>query len=170
MSDDHEIDRDRRRASPFDALNDSDARMQTSASVEARLRGEVRSLGRTRRQASISMMAIAATLVALIGAAMWFAREARRHEPSGTQAVADAGAAPGDGLTGFVPLGYNQIPAENTHIIRLEVPRHALASFGLLPLDAADAPASEKVLADVIIGDDGLARAVRFVGPAPDQE
>jgi hypothetical protein len=49
--------------------------------------------------------------------------------------------------------------------VRLEVSRKALASFGLLSMDSTGATDAETVLADVIIGDDGLARAVRFVGP-----
>ena len=38
----------------------------------------------------------------------------------------------------------------------------ALASFGLASIDAGS---SANVLADVLVGDDGLARAVRFVRP-----
>jgi hypothetical protein len=64
-----------------------------------------------------------------------------------------------------VPLGYNRSSAGPTHIVRLEVPRKALESFGLLSMDTTGAPESDTVLADVIIGDDGLARAVRFVRP-----
>ena len=50
-------------------------------------------------------------------------------------------------------------------IVRLEVSRAALASFGLTPIDALDGSASGTALADVLVGADGLARAVRFVRP-----
>ena len=47
-------------------------------------------------------------------------------------------------------------------------PRTALASFGLTPPDAAaDIRSTDTVLADVLVGDDGLARAVRFVRSGP---
>jgi hypothetical protein len=48
----------------------------------------------------------------------------------------------------------------------MEVPRASLVSFGLLPadtIDIGDGTRGGTVIADVIIGDDGLARAVRFV-------
>jgi hypothetical protein len=64
--------------------------------------------------------------------------------------------------TGFFPLFYASVPASSTQVIRMEVPRAALAQFGL---DSADANVNGTVLADVLVGDDGLARAVRFVRP-----
>ena len=52
-------------------------------------------------------------------------------------------------------------------LVRLEVPRAALASFGLTPPDAPDggspAAAAGTVQADVLVGEDGVARAVRFI-------
>ena len=49
----------------------------------------------------------------------------------------------------------------NSRIMRVKVPRAALLSFGL-PLSAYQAQ-SEKVDADVIYTEDGIARAIRFV-------
>lgn len=147
----------------FDALNKADEPMGASAGVEARLREEVRSRARRRRSMSSMSLAIAASLAVIVGASAWFLRDASRLDVPLPEATADATDEP---LTGFVPLGYNRLPAGPTHIVRLEVPRAALASFGLLSMDATGSPESETVLADVIIGDDGLARAVRFVGPA----
>lgn len=64
--------------------------------------------------------------------------------------------------TDFIPLvqagPYTQ--AEEGHLVRVELPRAALASFGL-PLNA-EAP-SGRVKADVLMGQDGIARAIRFV-------
>ena len=65
--------------------------------------------------------------------------------------------------TAFMPLAYGGVPVGDAHVVRLEVPRASLVSFGLVPADAADGARSGTVLADVIVGDDGLARAVRFV-------
>ena len=145
----------------FDALKKADEPMGASASVEARLRAEVRARAGRRSPASSISLAIAASLAVIIGASAWFLRDAARIEVPQPPAVADAG----EPLTGFVPLGYNRIPSGPTHIVRIEVPRKALASFGLLSMDSTGSPESDTVLADVIIGDDGLARAVRFVRP-----
>lgn len=60
----------------------------------------------------------------------------------------------------FFPLMYSNVPVTNGQTVRLELPQAALASFGL---EADDA--SGTVLADVVVGQDGLARAVRFVRP-----
>jgi hypothetical protein len=59
--------------------------------------------------------------------------------------VADAPAAP---------------PLESGQLVRVQVPRAALASLGL-PLNAERG--NEPVKADVLLGGDGLARAIRFV-------
>lgn len=64
--------------------------------------------------------------------------------------------------TDFMPLGYLN-PAtlqDGGQIIRLEVPRSALVNFGL-PMNPDRY--HEKVKADVLLGVDGLAHAIRFV-------
>jgi len=64
--------------------------------------------------------------------------------------------------TEFMPIGY-MIAAnlqEGGQIVRVELPRSALASFGLpVNMDRYN----EKVKADVLLGVDGLAHAIRFV-------
>jgi hypothetical protein len=76
-------------------------------------------------------------------------------------ALAEAGR-PQEVATEFIPLGqappYTQ--AEEGHLVRVELPRSALASFGL-PVNA-EAP-NGRVKADVLLGQDGVARAIRFV-------
>jgi hypothetical protein len=72
---------------------------------------------------------------------------------------------PREVVTDFMPLTYGTLPVAGGQIVRLSVPRSALASFGLASEESMSAGT---VLADVIVGDDGLARAVRFVrGRAP---
>jgi hypothetical protein len=64
--------------------------------------------------------------------------------------------------TEFIPLvhgGDVAIP-DGGHIMRVELPRSALVSFGL-PMNMERA--GEPVRADVVVGNDGLARAIRFV-------
>ena len=64
--------------------------------------------------------------------------------------------------TEFIPLvqagPYTQ--AEEGHLVRVELPRSALASFGL-PVNAE--ATGDRVKADVLMGQDGIARAIRFV-------
>jgi len=65
-------------------------------------------------------------------------------------------------MTDFMPVTYgdNLNSIESGRIVRVEMPRSALAQFGL-PVNMERA--NERVKADVIIGDDGMARAIRFV-------
>ena len=64
--------------------------------------------------------------------------------------------------TEFIPLvqdaGFTQ--SEGTHLVRVELPRSALSSFGI-PVNAEQA--GGRVKADVLVGEDGTARAIRFV-------
>jgi hypothetical protein len=70
-------------------------------------------------------------------------------------------------VTEFFPLKYSNVPSRGGYVVRMQVPRGALASFGVAPI--ADDTASQHILADVVVGDDGLARAVRFVRVINDQ-
>jgi len=65
-------------------------------------------------------------------------------------------------VTEFFPLTYNlnSDDLESAHIVRVRMPRTALLSFGL-PINVERD--SESVKADVVMGPDGLARAIRFV-------
>ncbi|MBI3652455.1 MAG: hypothetical protein HY231_15650 [Acidobacteria bacterium] len=64
--------------------------------------------------------------------------------------------------TPFLSLtqGYTLPMAEGGQLVRVELPRSALLSFGL-PVNAARL--NEPVKADVVVGNDGIARAIRFV-------
>lgn len=80
------------------------------------------------------------------------AREPRAIDSSATQEIA----------TDFIPLvhGDSMNLMESGQLIRVELPRSALVSFGLpMNMERAD----ERVKADVVVGNDGLARAIRFV-------
>ncbi|MBO0727270.1 MAG: hypothetical protein J2P52_16830 [Blastocatellia bacterium] len=64
--------------------------------------------------------------------------------------------------TDFIPLSYGgvQKPMESGEVIRLQMPRSALIAFGLpVNVQQADAP----VKAEMLLGEDGMARAIRFV-------
>ncbi len=64
--------------------------------------------------------------------------------------------------TDFFPLMNREGLAEmdSGQVVRVELPRSALMSFGL-PMDMDRA--GERIKADVVVGNDGLARAIRFV-------
>lgn len=64
--------------------------------------------------------------------------------------------------SGFIPLpNAAQIdPNEEVNLVRVEVPRSAMIALGY---DVKPEEASQSVQADVMLGNDGLARAVRFL-------
>jgi len=64
--------------------------------------------------------------------------------------------------TDFFPLSFggDQKPLDRGEVIRVQMPRSALITFGLpVNIERADMP----VKADLLVGEDGLARAIRFV-------
>lgn len=83
-----------------------------------------------------------------------------RQKESPARAV-DSGAAQ-EIATDFIPLvqGDSLNLMESGQLVRVELPRSALVAFGLpMNMERAD----ERVKADVVVGNDGLARAIRFV-------
>ena len=151
------------RSSLHDALRamaEDEARLGASAGIEARLLGEVRSMAaaRRRRMATAAFAAVAVVLLAL-----WIGSQRFLPSRSSEARVAEV-------TTDFMPLAYSSVPSTNLQVVRLAVPRTALVSFGLTPPEPLDRMFTDTVLADVLVGDDGLARAVRFIRPAADQE
>lgn len=64
--------------------------------------------------------------------------------------------------TAFISLntGPGLAPADSLQLVRVELPRAALVSFGLpMNVERAD----QRIKADVLVGNDGVARAIRFV-------
>ena len=64
--------------------------------------------------------------------------------------------------TDYIPIGYGMplSPDEFAQIIRVSVPRSEMVQFGL-PVRPDAGPG--RVTADVVLGEDGVARAIRFV-------
>jgi hypothetical protein len=156
---------ERRLTTALRAVAAEEARLGASSGVEARLLAEVRSIARARRiRTRVAVYAIAAALVLAISVPTWRvavhpgivppAPAASRTEPT-----------PGEVATDFLPLVFGSVPISDGQIVRMEVPRTALASFGLASIDSLEASSSSTILADVVFGVDGLARAVRFVRP-----
>ena len=134
--------------------------------IERALLAELRARRTPERPRSISRivgLAMAAALLLGLAGPVWIVTRGTR--PSGHEAASGA-APPVEITTAFLPLAYSAMPLTDARVVRLEVPRTALAAFGLAPIDAVDTTRTGTVLADVLVGDDGLARAVRFVRAA----
>jgi hypothetical protein len=118
-------------------------------------------------------LAMAATLLIAVAGALWIVSHETVAQIEGRDRVTGSGpgarAAVGDRMrpaevsTAFLPLPYASIPTRDAQVVRIVVPRTALGAFGLLPVDATGSDVTGTVVADVIVGEDGLARAVRFV-------
>ena len=79
--------------------------------------------------------------------------------PLNAAAGADDG---GEIVTEFMPVGYgsNLISMDGAQMLRIKLPRSAMLSYGLpVDPDRVDEPIS----ADLVVGNDGMARAIRFV-------
>jgi hypothetical protein len=153
-----------RLADALRALADDEANQGASPWVEASLRQAVRTLAQSRRRQRATFLAVAAALL-IVTAASWGL--VVRHAPS----VSSGGdrVTIREVATEFLPLTYGHLPLTDAYVVRIEVPRSALVAFGLA---SADMPAAsdEMVDADVIVGVDGLARAVRFVHQVKSEE
>lgn len=158
--DQHAIDVRLRRA--LDAVAQSEGDQSTSSAVESRLLAAVRSqrIARQRRR-QIAWLAAAAAIIVLVTAARW--RLSPDSEEFAAVPTQPAVSVASDVPAGFLPLRYAQVPTRGGQIVRMTVPATALASFGLEPASAG----SDVVTADVFVGDDGLARAVRFTSFSP---
>ena len=166
MQEPDEVDPAIRRA--LAALAEDDAGSGTSPGVEDRLRRAVRSIARRRRR-RIQMWGVGSAAAVLLAASLtqWRGTPKEPAPPAGEPSEAAAR----EVATEFFPLTYASVPATSGHIVRLELPRSALLAFGFGTTDvirASDAPAM--VYADVVVGEDGLARSVRFVLPRTEEK
>ena len=76
--------------------------------------------------------------------------------------AANTGASNSEIATDFFPVGDGSALnlQDGGQLVRVELPRSALVRFGLpVNIDRAN----QRVKADVLVGADGLARAIRFV-------
>lgn len=115
--------------------------------------------------------ALAAAAALLIGIGLWFVPKqseapAAHHRQTGRSelAAADDSVTPDAPVLeeGFIPLPNAERlePGDDVNVVRMALPRSSMIAVGYdVPADTA----SEMVEADVALGPDGLARAVRFV-------
>jgi len=163
------VSNDDRRTTALRGVAREDASLGASPAVRERLMVELRVAADRERRAvarrNVWALAAAAALILAAGGAAWQSF-ARRTAAAPTRPDAALGSR--EITTDFLPLAYSGVPISGGQMIRLEVPRSALASFGLTPPESAEPGQSAgTVLADVVVGDDGLARAVRFVRGGP---
>lgn len=147
------------------ALAADDAAEGASAAVQVRLLDEVRQLRRARRRSLIKMSVLTSALCIGTALPIWHlaTRDVRGRSSSASQHLP---ALPNEEMvTAFFPLRYSTVPITGGRLVRLEVPHETVMAFGVDATESTLGGASSTVLADVLVGDDGLARAVRFVRP-----
>ena len=161
-----EEDRMRSLSDALRAVVVEDSALEASPAVEARLRAEVRALARPRRTMWIAVGSLAAAAVLAVAVTVPSMMRTAK-DPGDAANPAGAERAAVEVATAFFPLDYGGMPVSNPQLVRLEVPRTALAAFGLTPIDVpgggSPGTASGTVQADVVVGEDGVARAIRFV-------
>jgi hypothetical protein len=138
------------------AVAEDDERLGASNAVGLRLLAEVQAIADARRRrVMVLSLAAAAALATALAVPAW------RSLQSPSDVPAEGPVVTRELVTEFFPLRYSNVPARGGYVVRMQVPRTVLASFGATaPAGISDEP---NVLADVVVGDDGLARAVRFV-------
>jgi len=137
---------------------------QASPELEQRLLTEFRTRSHGRRMTAWLPAAGLGALAAGLALFFWFPKDASKAPATTTQAqVVEIPAAVEESDDGFypVPEADGLPPVENAMVIRVEMPS---ASLRLMGFSVDDEPASaDRVQADVLIGQDGLARGVRLV-------
>jgi len=82
--------------------------------------------------------------------------------PQRSRATRSVRARPAKAALSFYPLpsASELPPAENAMVVRVQLPMSSLRLMGLL---VSEETSAERIQADVLVGQDGLARGVRFV-------
>lgn len=140
----------------------ADGPQEAPPHVEARLRAEFR---HRKRRRNLTIWAPALGLAAAAAIALLFWSHATKpgaaQEPAVVAMQAVAPASDDDSDAGFYPLPEAESlpPVENAMVVRVRLPVSSLQLMGV-PIGEESAGAS--VQADLLLGQDGLARAVRL--------
>ena len=135
-----------------------DESLGASPAVEAALRTAFQHHHRSRRNwrsyQGMFLAAAAALVIGIAGAFLW--------PDKATPTVAQKAAAPTEVGTDYFPLRAGPVldAGEIGQVMRVQASPAILARFGL---SHAGAPGTRPVKADVLVGMDGTARAVRFI-------
>ena len=155
----------------------ADGPREAPAWVEERLVGELRRQSRVRRR-NRWLGGGAAAVAACLGVTLWV-RTAPVVPPPMARVAGPAASAPkaasltpaydpgaevamNEAAINFYPLpdADDLPPIESATIVRVQLP---LSSLRLMGLPVSDDRAAESIQADMLLGQDGLARGVRFV-------
>jgi len=125
-----------------------------SPSAEAQLLAAFRKQRVRRRQHRLLYWTAAACLAMALGFASWRLHRAGSYVQPLNQNASTT--------SGFIPLPYSQsdVPIEQAVIVRVDLPASA---WGTLNVPTAAPAAARTVRADLLIGQDGMARAVRVI-------
>ena len=133
------------------ALADSTREMNASASVEAAVLAGMGSVSGTGVAPAVisthRLLPLAAALILAVGGALWLARSAQVPHvvyPAGFVALPEAAVLP---------------DIESANIVRVWLPVAALPAYGVVIGDLR----TESVEAELLVAQDGQARAIRFV-------
>lgn len=178
-------------------LAERDAGLQAHPRVETVLTAEFRrkksTLARRKEQRQIGALATAAAVMLALGFSLHYRRADNSGMAPATNVVAKTPVSPvnsdvavpagsprrvqapenqaddSEYATAFVPLPYSDGPAalDGGAVVRVELPRAALASFGF-PVTAMESSAT--VRADLIVSADGTPQAIRLVSPEDDSQ
>ncbi len=137
---------------------DNDRSLEAPPHVEQSVLAAFRRTQAHRREIAASRWLVAAAAVALITS---MALALLKPAPLPRAAASAGRNALQQDLRGFVPVPYTVAIDEmdRAYVIRVEIPRFALASLGM-PLASTG---TEIVQADLLLAEDGMARAVRLV-------
>ena len=145
-----------------EALRSVEAPEIDEAALRARFRNaaELRAMNATAKRAGGTRrypLAAAAAVALAVGAALTAVvlRSERTSSPPAT-AAAESAEAPAPSISAFQPLlNSPQLPSSSYSVVRVRIP---LAAFAVVPGTAQGGT----IEADLLVGEDGLARAIRF--------
>src|SRR5437868_5303465 len=133
------------------ALADADAAAEAPPEIETRLRRQFRARKRKRTLRRMVWCASAAAVVLVVFTTMHYRQHAAT--PASSPAVEEV-------VTDFFPLLDPAPPFQRGRLLRVEVPASAMRMVGL-PVHAEHL--LDPIQADVLVGEEGLPRAIRFV-------
>jgi hypothetical protein len=155
----------------------ADGPREAPSAVEQRLVGELRRQSRARRRNGWLALGTSGAIAAVLAVTLWIRTEpvvqkptmARSQTPAAVKTapspIANVTPAPERGAEvaiNFYPLpdADELPPMESATIVRVQLP---MSSLRLMGLPISEDRAAEFVQADMLLGQDGLARGVRFV-------
>jgi len=165
----------------LNALKEADDGLEANPAVEARLLDAFRKhrFQSIRKRVAVALLAAATVLFGIVArpkpqpapvgqtsGVQWSVSPPVMTEPADDKPRSSAPRAPRPArlreiATGFYPLLDVQPPFERGELIRVMVPAGTMRTVGL---PVSEDHLEDLVQADVLVGQEGLARAIRFVG------